>query len=149
MRLASTMLLLTIVSTAAPALAQQPSPMSPTSRTASANWENSQQRQREIEGGTIRAASPVAPTPEMWLYEQNRRENQDPQTLIRQRAQFVANQRSARLASQRWFGFSNARPQAGVDPTNGVYSPRWTGNSLMPTEWSGMSGGSVVVVQQP
>jgi hypothetical protein len=49
-----------------------------------------------------------------------------------------AEQRTRRLESQRWFGVSNSRPMASVDPYNGDYSPGWVSNSpFFPFRWVG------------
>ncbi len=78
-------------------------------------------------------------TPEMWFYDQQMRQYQDPKMMVRQKAEFHAQQRMRRLESMRWFGFSNARPVASGDPIHGDYSPHWTSNSaLYPLRWSGV-----------
>jgi hypothetical protein len=47
-------------------------------------------------------------------------------------------QRTRRLESQRWFGISNTRPTASVDPYDGDYSPGWVSNYLFyPYRWVG------------
>jgi hypothetical protein len=47
-------------------------------------------------------------------------------------------QRTRRLESQRWFGISNSRPTANVDPYDGDYSPGWVSNYLFyPYRWVG------------
>jgi hypothetical protein len=94
----------------------------------------------------MRLVSPgeVAATPEMWFYEQERLRYEDPQTVVRQKAEMKAAQRQARLASMKWFGFSNSRPQASIDPYAGPYSPRWTSNGYIPSEWVGVGGSTVV-----
>jgi hypothetical protein len=47
-------------------------------------------------------------------------------------------QRTRRLESQRWFGISNSRPTASVDPYNGDYSPGWVSNyPFFPYRWVG------------
>ena len=80
----------------------------------------------------------LAPTAEMWFYEQSLREYLDPKMAVRKKAEFRAAQRERRLASRRWFGLSNQRPQAFSDPYHGDYSPRWTSNNAAyPFRWSG------------
>lgn len=87
----------------------------------------------------------VEPTAEMWFYEQYRQQYDDPRTIVRNKAEFKAEQRQRRLAARRWFGFSNIRPQANSDPFNGDYSPRWTSNNAYyPSRWGGWGGGWVV-----
>ena len=49
-----------------------------------------------------------------------------------------AEQRTRRLESQRWFGISNSRPTASVDPVDGDYSPGWVSNyPFYPFRWVG------------
>jgi hypothetical protein len=88
-------------------------------------------------------------TPEMWLYQQYQRDYNDPKVAVRRNAEFARNQRQRRLASMKWFGFSNQRPSAISDPYHGgTYSPTWTGNnSLYPYRWSG-TGQSLVIVKE-
>jgi hypothetical protein len=89
----------------------------------------------------------VAPTPEMWFYQQYAREYKDPKTAVRLKAEERSAQRRGRLAAMQWFGFSNARPRAGTDPIHGDYSPAWTsGNANYPYRWTGY-GAAVVVVR--
>lgn len=89
----------------------------------------------------------ITPTPEMWFYQQEREQYQDPKEAVRQKAEFRTSQRQYRMASRKWFGFSNQRPSAGVDPVHGDYSPRWTsGSTNYPFRWSG-SGRPWVVLR--
>jgi hypothetical protein len=47
-----------------------------------------------------------------------------------------AEQRTRRLESQRWFGISNKRPSASVDPYDGDYSAYWASNyPFYPLRW--------------
>ena len=88
----------------------------------------------------------VTPTPEMWFYEQYRRDYDDPKLAVRRAAEIKARQRRNRLAAQKWFGYSNSRPQCNVDPFNGDWSFGWTGNnSYYPMRWSGVGRPWVVV----
>ena len=82
----------------------------------------------------------VSPTPEMWFYAQERNRYEDPKAAVRRNAEFDAAQRQARLASRRWFGYSNMRPTADPIPTMGDYSAGWTSNTYMPRQWSGGEG---------
>jgi len=78
-------------------------------------------------------------TPEMWFYDQAMRQYKDPKMAVRANAEFRADQRMHRLASMKWFGFSNSRPTASSDPYHGDYSPGWTANSgYYPWRWSGV-----------
>jgi hypothetical protein len=91
----------------------------------------------------------LAPTPEMWFYEQERRRANDPKQLIRAKAEFRAAQRQRRLAAQRWYGYSASRPPANHTPWMGTtYSPAWTGGQLDPFIWSG-AGGPLIVGARP
>jgi hypothetical protein len=85
---------------------------------------------REISVGEI------APTQEMWFYQQELKRHQDPKQAIRRRAEYRAAQRERRLASQEWFGISPLRPNANHTPSmGGMYSPGWAGNSRDPFRW--------------
>ena len=90
----------------------------------------------------------MTPTPEMWFYEQAWRRYRDPKMAVRRRAEFEADQRQARLAAQRWFGYSNSRPTVSPTPFTGNYSPAWTSNSPYSTQWRGVSGTTVIVPGQ-
>ena len=49
-----------------------------------------------------------------------------------------AEQRTRRIESQRWFGVSNKRPTASVDPYDGDYSAYWASNyPFYPLRWVG------------
>ncbi len=90
----------------------------------------------------------LAPTPEMWFYEQERRRANDPKQLLKAKAEFKAAQRQRRIASQQWFGYSPSRPVANFTPWMGLtYSPGWNGGQLDPFRWS--SAGAPLVVRTP
>lgn len=90
----------------------------------------------------------LKPTPEMWFYEQELRRYQDPRTLVRRKAEYRAAQRQRRIESRKWFGLSNARPDASPEPMYGTFSPRWnSGNVFDPFGWSGGGGATYVVVR--
>src|SRR5262245_59905530 len=57
---------------------------------------------------TLPSPSVSSFTPEMWLYTQDWRRHDDPALAVRRAAEFRAEQRSQRLAAQKWYGFSNA-----------------------------------------
>ncbi len=88
----------------------------------------------------------VTPTVEMWFYEQALRRYNDPKVAVRAKAEYAAAQRQRRLAAQKWFGYSNARPTVTVTPTMTPYSPGWTANSYRPEQWRGVGTQSVTVV---
>lgn len=88
--------------------------------------------------------SELAPTPEMWFYERAREEYEDPKNAVRANAEFRADQRRKRLASQQWFGYSNLRPSHTVTPTTQAASPSWGSNTRDPYIWSGAGRSTVV-----
>lgn len=77
----------------------------------------------------------LAPTPEMWFYEQERTRYDDVKLSIRRRAEQRGQERQARLASQKWYGISNSRPT--VSPTGWMngYSDHWGSNTYDPMRW--------------
>lgn len=96
--------------------------------------------------GTI-SPGELTPTPDMWFYEQQMRMYQDPESIVRRNAETRAAQRTHRIESRKWFGFSNIRPTASSDPIHGVYSPSWTSNNRwQPSQWSGYGPAAVVIV---
>ena len=84
-------------------------------------------------------------TPELWLYSQELRRHDDPAQAVRRRAEQRADQRSQRLAAMKWFGLSNARPQASPVPIMDVYSPKWVGNGANRSDWVGVQTSSATV----
>ncbi|MFH1266594.1 MAG: hypothetical protein ABIK89_12770 [Planctomycetota bacterium] len=100
----------------------------------------------DIRFGSTISLGEVTPTPEMWFYQQYAEQYQDPKVAVRQKAEERAAQRRARIAAQKWYGFSNIRPTAGIDPVHGDYSPAWSGrNANYPFRWSGYGAAAVVV----
>src|SRR5262245_30745910 len=106
------------------------------------------------QGGNVRKEAdrekqlvPAQVTPEMWMYNQELRRYEDPQQAVRRKAELKASQRSARLAAMKWYGFSNARPQANPVPFMSVYSPAWVGNGPDRYDWvdAGWTGVTVVL----
>jgi hypothetical protein len=97
---------------------------------------------------TLSVSSELKATPEMWFYEQYMREYKDPKNAVRANAANDFQQRSNRLATMRWFGYSNSRPRVGADPMN-VYPPSWSSNTpLQPNRWQG-TGGQPYYVARP
>jgi len=92
----------------------------------------------------ISPVSPVSPgeapmTREARAHEQYLLQSQAQAESIRRAAIARADQRTRRLESQRWFGISNSRPMANVDPYNGDYSPGWVSNyPYYPMRWVGI-----------
>jgi hypothetical protein len=91
------------------------------------------------------ANGPSVP-PEMWLYSEQVRRHDDPAQAVRRKAELRAEQRMGRIASMKWFGFSNSRPQASPIPMMGAYSPAWIGNGDDRYDWVGASWASSAVV---
>lgn len=79
----------------------------------------------------------MAQTEDMWFYMQELRRYDDPQVVIRRKAEKKADQRRQRLASMKWYGYSQSRPSASPTPSMGVYSPMWIGNGADPYQWIG------------
>jgi hypothetical protein len=76
------------------------------------------------------AAKPVAAGPLP-------RRNPDAWEAIHRKAANKAEMRGRRLATQKWFGYSNLRPTASATPFLSTYSPSWKGNSAHPSYWTG------------
>ena len=89
----------------------------------------------------------LTPTPEMWFYEQALRQYHDPRYAVRMKAEYCAAQRQHRIAAQKWFGYSAARPTVSPDPMYGSFSPHWGGNSSDSWLWRGY--GATTVVRYP
>ncbi len=81
--------------------------------------------------------SDVAQTEDMWFYLQELRRYDDPQVVIRRKAELKAQQRRQRLAAMKWYGYSPSRPMANPTPSMGVSSPMWIGNGADPYQWIG------------
>ena len=89
----------------------------------------------------------LAPTSEMWFYQEQLRQYQDPKMSLRRISEEKAAQRRARLAAQRWYGFSKTRPRVGSDIEYGDWGAGWTsGNHYHPSRWSNF-GPSVIVLR--
>jgi hypothetical protein len=100
--------------------------------------------------GTIPGVSPSQMTPEMYLYLHEQRRNDDPKQAVRRKAELKTAQRNQRLAAQKWFGVSNARPMASAQPFMDLYSPRWIGNGYNSFDWVGAQNGvAPIVVVEP
>jgi hypothetical protein len=88
-----------------------------------------------------------AVTPEVWLYSQEWQRHDDPKQAVRRKAEARTAARMQRLEAMRWFGMSNARPQASVTPFMGVYSPAWVGNGYDRYDWVGASAWPITTVR--
>ena len=100
-----------------------------------------------IEPESMISPGELAPTPEMWFYEEELRRYEDPKQAVRKKAEIRAATRMQRLTAMKWFGMSNQRPKAGVDPQHSDYAPFWTGNNRQyPFRWMGRGRGSSVII---
>ena len=92
---------------AAPAIAQEQSVLRPVHREANVP---------EI------SMADVTPTPEMWIYSQERKRYEDPWTAVRRKAERRAEQRQRRIASMKAFGLSKQRPLVHYTPFHTYFS---------------------------
>lgn len=84
---------------------------------------------------TTETVTPETVTPDMWYYSQETRRHDDPKQAVRRKAEYVAQQRTLRIESMKWYGMSNSRPIASTSPFMDEYSPSWIGNSSHPYQW--------------
>lgn len=103
---------------------------------AAAGSLSAQQPESLVDVNQNQVLTPTTVTPEIWLYSQEQRRHDDPQQAVRRKAEFKAEQRLHRMATMKWFGMSNQRPQASTVPMMGVYSPSWTGNGQDRYDWA-------------
>jgi hypothetical protein len=89
----------------------------------------------------------LSPTPEMWFYEQMRQDANNPELIVRRRAEQAAAERKARIAARAWYGVSLARPQAHVTPFTYHYSPTWTPNTKYPYSWTAPRVAPPVIIE--
>lgn len=78
---------------------------------------------------------PATMTPEMWFYLHQLERHDDPKVARRRRAEAIAAQRTARIESRRWFGYSNLRPSTSAMPFTDDYSAHWAGNTSNKFRW--------------
>ena len=64
----------------------------------------------------------VDPTPEMWLYSQERERYENPQAAVRRKAEFRAQQRQQRIATMKAYGMSKQRPLVTYTPFHTYFS---------------------------
>jgi hypothetical protein len=89
-------------------------------------------------------------TPEMWFYEQEKQQYEDPKAAVRRNAEQKAAQRMARLGALKWFGLSNIRPQCTVTPGFDIWSPLWrSNNTFFGSEWNGVGGPYIIAQPAP
>lgn len=121
---------------------EQPAPMPFLPRERAAN--------PPVIEGSIPGISSSQMTPEMYLYLHQLQRYDDPKQAVRRKAELKTAQRNQRLAAQKWFGVSNARPMASAQPFMDLYSPRWIGNGYHAFDWVGAEGANVnVLVIEP
>ena len=82
----------------------------------------------------------VAPTAEMWMYEQERLRYENPKLAVRAKAEARSSERRARIAAMKWYGLSNSRPVANPTPFTSSYSPAWVHSGPAQYHWKGPTG---------
>jgi hypothetical protein len=98
---------------------------------------------RESHAEKIPELNPSQVTPELYLYMQDLRRHDDPQQAVRRKAEARAAAREGRITAMKWYGMSNARPQANPVPFMGTYSPTWIGGRNERYDWYGPTWPSV------
>jgi len=88
-------------------------------------------------------------TPEVWLYEQMVKRYDDPQFMVRKKAEFRATQRMTRIASRQWYGYSNLRPRSDPKPMSGWTATSWDRRTRIPYQWSGYGYPTVILAPSP
>jgi hypothetical protein len=88
-------------------------------------------------------------TPEVWVYSDQWRRHDDPAQAVRRKAEARSAQRADRLAAMKWYGFSNARPQAAALPFTSRYAPVWIGNGYHRHDWVGTGFSATAVFVDP
>jgi hypothetical protein len=91
------------------------------------------------------SAGELTATPGMWFYEQALRQYNNPKWVIRQKAEYRASERLRRIEAMKWYGLSNARPTAGVDPVHDDSSSWTSGNVYQPFRWSAAGTTTVII----
>ena len=88
--------------------------------------------------------APGQVTPEFYLYMQELRRHDDPQQAVRRKAESRSAARESRIIAMKWYGMSNARPQANPVPfMSGSYSPTWIGSRPDRYDWYGLGWPSI------
>ena len=100
---------------------------------------------RESTTEKVPEINPSQVTPELYLYMQELRRHDDPKLAIRRKAEARGAARDTRITAMKWYGMSNARPQANPVPFMGTYSPSWVGNSRDRYDWRGIGWPSVTL----
>lgn len=78
---------------------------------------------------------PATMTPEMWFYMHQLERYDDPKIARRRRAEQIAAERTARIESRRWYGYSNLRPATSAMPFTDEFSAHWAGNTSNKYRW--------------
>ena len=86
----------------------------------------------------------VAPTAEMWMYEQERLRHENPKLAVRAKAEARSSERRARIAAMKFYGLSNSRPVANPTPFTSSYSPAWVHSGPAQYHWKAPSGGIIL-----
>ncbi|WP_425615540.1 hypothetical protein NA78x_005462 [Anatilimnocola sp. NA78] len=86
-------------------------------------------------------------SPGMYLYMHEQKRYDDPKQAVRRKAELKTAQRMQRLAAQKWYGVSNARPMASAQPFMDLYSPRWVGNGYNAFDYSDVGNASPTVLR--
>lgn len=71
-----------------------------------------------------------------------------PFSLAREKAVQRGEQRMARLAAMKWYGYSNSRPTATTAPFTTMYSPAWQMPGGRPFAWH-TSSRPIVIIASP
>lgn len=74
-------------------------------------------------------------TPEFYMFMKAMERYDDPRQAVRRKAEQKAAERRGRLATQKWYGYSQSRPAANPVPWMGSFAQRWVGNSGNPYHW--------------
>ena len=98
---------------------------------------------REFHAEKLPELNPSQVTPELYLYMHDLRRHDDPQQAVRRKAEARTAARESRITAMKWYGMSNARPQANPVPFMGTYSPTWIGSRSERYDWYGIGWPSV------
>jgi hypothetical protein len=80
-------------------------------------------------------------SPQMWLYLEEMKRQDDPARAVRRKAEIRAEQRMSRIATRKSLGVSAARPASSVTPFTSAKSPFSSGSYY---SWAGAGGGFTV-----
>ena len=107
----------------------------------------------DLLGGLDIAAITPTPSEGMWYYAQEMKRYHSPREMVRQNAEFRANERRARIAMFKWLGFDRSRPYMSTKAFAPIVLPvtrvmgtegfRWVGSGR-PALMSQREGNAVV-----